>query len=244
MIAGVQLPYTYRVSKYDPADRDEHGRYVGRQDERSDHGPVESAYLAVVAAFAEGSRVDRLVVREPELVMVNFGLEPAIEGYGLTGLFAPDLSDYYDGAEVSLEVGLELVRAMLRDNGAWCRLEVDQRFFVHVGFDQYIYLGSAAPASRRSHPPARVGCSPSRSMPRRGRPSPPMTPPVHHVPRTPGGGPRWDPCSSNGVGCCWRRATSPTAHVGTGSPRRTWPRYGPGWPHGPDCWRGRICRPT
>ncbi|WP_327596598.1 hypothetical protein [Streptomyces chartreusis] len=33
-----------------------------------------------------------------------------------------------DGAEVSLETGLELVRVMLRDGGAWCRLEVEDTF--------------------------------------------------------------------------------------------------------------------
>jgi hypothetical protein len=34
---------------------------------------------------------------------------------------------------------------MLRDNGAWCRLEAEDRFFVHVGYDQYKYIGSAQP---------------------------------------------------------------------------------------------------
>ncbi|MGY3338111.1 hypothetical protein ACVW0K_004210 [Streptomyces filamentosus] len=45
--------FVHRVTKYDPADRDEHGRYTGPEDTLSDHGPVEAAYLAAVAAFAE-----------------------------------------------------------------------------------------------------------------------------------------------------------------------------------------------
>jgi hypothetical protein len=45
-------------------------------------------------------------------------------------------------------VGLDLVRAMLRDNGAFSRLEVEDRFFVHVGFDQYVFVGSAVPCER------------------------------------------------------------------------------------------------
>jgi hypothetical protein len=144
----VLLPHTYLVSKYDPADHDEHGRYVGVEDQRSDHGPVEAAYLATVAAFARDSGVTCLAVREPSLAWVTFGLEPMIDGYGLAGLFPPDLSGYHDGAQVSLAVGLELVRAMLRDNGAWCRLEVDERFFVHAGFDQYVFVGSAMPCEQ------------------------------------------------------------------------------------------------
>lgn len=37
---------------------------------------------------------------------------------------------------------------MLRDNGAWCRLEVEDRFFVHVGWDQHVYVGSTVPCER------------------------------------------------------------------------------------------------
>ncbi|MFZ3494705.1 hypothetical protein ACODT5_16030 [Streptomyces sp. 5.8] len=34
---------------------------------------------------------------------------------------------------------------MLRDKGPWCRLEVEGAFTVHVGWDQYLYLGSSWP---------------------------------------------------------------------------------------------------
>jgi hypothetical protein len=34
---------------------------------------------------------------------------------------------------------------MLRDNGAWCRLEAEGEFTVHVGWDQYLYLSSSRP---------------------------------------------------------------------------------------------------
>jgi hypothetical protein len=41
------LPYVYRVTKYDPAGRDEHGRYVGTEPAISDQGPIEAASVAV-----------------------------------------------------------------------------------------------------------------------------------------------------------------------------------------------------
>ncbi|MBS2534429.1 hypothetical protein KGQ20_16785 [Catenulispora sp. NF23] len=141
------LPYVYRITKYDPAERDEHGHYVGAEDSISDHGAVEAAYLQAVAAFAASTGIDRLAIREPGLApgFAHFGLEPTVEGHGLTGLFPPDLAGFHDGAEVSVETGVELVRAMLRDNGAFCSLEVEDRFFVHIGWDQYTYLGSTEP---------------------------------------------------------------------------------------------------
>ncbi|WP_089106716.1 hypothetical protein [Streptomyces hyaluromycini] len=46
------LPYVYRVTKYVPADRDEHGHYTGAEDTVSDHGEIEAACLRAVEAFA------------------------------------------------------------------------------------------------------------------------------------------------------------------------------------------------
>jgi small subunit ribosomal protein S1 len=140
------LPYVYRVTKYDPADRNEHGHYIGVEDTVSDHGPVEAAYLLAVAAFAEASGIEHLEIREPQVTgFVHFGLEPAVDGHGLAGLFPADLTGFHDGAQVPVPVGMELVRAMLRENGVWCRLEVEDRFAAHVGWDQYLYVGSSEP---------------------------------------------------------------------------------------------------
>ncbi|MET8328852.1 hypothetical protein [Streptomyces sp. NPDC005181] len=66
-------PFCYRITKYDPADRDTYGRYTGAEDSVSDHGPVESAYLESVAAFAEDTGIHHLTIREPEIV--GFGGE-------------------------------------------------------------------------------------------------------------------------------------------------------------------------
>lgn len=140
------LPHVYRITKYDPADRDQHGHYIGAEAEISDHGPVEAAYLMAVAAFAEDTGIGQLAIREPEISgFAHFIPEPAVESHGLAGLFPHDLAGFQDGAQVPIEAGLELVRAMLRDNGAWCRLEVEGRFSVHVGWDQYLYVGSSRP---------------------------------------------------------------------------------------------------
>jgi hypothetical protein len=57
------LPYFYRITKYDPADRDEHGSYIGAAESVSDHGPIEGAYLQAVAAFAEDAGIDHLAPR-------------------------------------------------------------------------------------------------------------------------------------------------------------------------------------
>jgi small subunit ribosomal protein S1 len=145
------LPYVHRISKYDPADHDESGNYIGLAEPTSDHGPVEAAYLRAVAAFAEDAGIDHLTIREPEVTsFVHFGLEPAVSGHGLKGLFPPDLTGFHDGSAVSIDLGLELIRAMLRDSGAWCRLEVEGVFAAHVGWDQYVYVGVSTPCDGAS----------------------------------------------------------------------------------------------
>lgn len=143
------LAFNFCVTKYNPADRSDEGWYVGPENILSDHGPVETAYLDAISAFAADAGVTSLSIRVPEVAgEVNFGAEPTIDGDGLTGLFPEGADGFYDGAEVSLHVGRELVRAMLRDNGAWCRLEMDDRFSIHIGYDQYLYIGSSVSSER------------------------------------------------------------------------------------------------
>lgn len=77
-------------------------------------------------------------------------------------MFPPDLTGYHDGAQVPLARGLDLVRAMLRDNGAWCRLEVEGSFFLHVGYDQYLYVGSVEPGERAVAVTRSLGLFPER----------------------------------------------------------------------------------
>lgn len=85
--------FVYRITKYDPADRDEHSHYTGAEEAVSDHGPVEAAYLAAIAAFAEASGIDRLEIREPAVAgFVHFGVESSDGRHGLGGLFPPDLA--------------------------------------------------------------------------------------------------------------------------------------------------------
>jgi small subunit ribosomal protein S1 len=57
--------FAYRITKYNPADRDERGHHNGAEDTVSDHGPVEASYLEAGAAFAQESGIDKLEIREP-----------------------------------------------------------------------------------------------------------------------------------------------------------------------------------
>lgn len=157
------LAYVYRVTKYNPADRDGHGHYTGPEDTVSDHGEVEAAYLQAVAAFAAGTGIDHLVVREPQVPsLAHLGVEAPVDGFGLEGLFPSGQAGFHDGAQVLLDIALELVRVMLRDSGAWCRLEAEDTFAVHVGWDQYLYISSSRPCEEALARTRELGLFPER----------------------------------------------------------------------------------
>lgn len=157
------LAYVYRVTKYNPADRDGHGHHTGPEDTVSDHGEVEAAYLQAVAAFAAGTGIDHLVVREPQVPsLAHLGVEAPVDGFGLEGLFPSGQAGFHDGAQVLLDIALELVRVMLRDSGAWCRLEAEDTFAVHVGWDQYLYISSSRPCEEALARTRELGLFPER----------------------------------------------------------------------------------
>lgn len=80
---------------------------------------TESAYLEAVRLVYRDAGNPPLSIRDLELP-------------------APGLSE---GATVEGEAVLEVVRMMLREETS-CRLVADDVFFVHAGFDYYVYIGS------------------------------------------------------------------------------------------------------
>lgn len=131
------LPYWWRVTRYDPARRDERGAFprqswtsiadVGRifdgvELTLEDYERIENAYLDAFVGFAEDAGVEQLQVRSLE------------RGDGID-----------EGDIVSPEEARHIVRRLLREE-VICKLEApDNRFALHVGFDLYMYVGSMTP---------------------------------------------------------------------------------------------------
>ncbi|WP_326826804.1 hypothetical protein [Streptosporangium sp. NBC_01756] len=164
------LDYRFRVTKYDPRLRNESGAFIGddwtciseigqvfdgQVLTRERYEQVEAAYLKAVELFAQESGITELAVRTP-LFGRDFAPGPLLPGYGPTtsGLLS---EEFYDGRQVSLPEGLELVRAMLREDGVWCRLEAEGRFSAEVGWDYYLYVNSHQPCSQAVDEGHRLG---------------------------------------------------------------------------------------
>jgi hypothetical protein len=134
--------HEYRITKYDPDRRDEHGAYpdddwtafsdIGRVIgaavlTREEYDQVENAYLDAVRIFAEAAGIDEFSVR-------------GLERHGQPTL------ELQEGQRLDLADALEVVRGLLREAGFWCRLEADGGF-VHIGWDYYMYFGATADVS-------------------------------------------------------------------------------------------------
>ncbi|RYV49362.1 RNA-binding protein [Pengzhenrongella frigida] len=138
-------PFTYRVTQYDPLDRDTDGFYIGEVDSISDEGPLEAAYLDAVDAFACELGVTRLTIRSPRLNGDSPDDAPRAPGEMLATLFGKDLAGYVDGAHVDIPGARLLVQDMLREPAQRCLLEAEGRMLVDVGWDVYMYIGAATP---------------------------------------------------------------------------------------------------
>ncbi|WP_240982158.1 hypothetical protein [Streptomyces sp. S3(2020)] len=145
--------------------RDGYGHYTGPEDTDSDHGEVEAAYLQAVAAFAADTGIAHLAVREPQVpFLAHFGVEPAVDDFGLDGIFPSSRAGFHDGARVPLSVALK----------------VEESFAVHVGWDQYLCVSSNLPCEEALAHTRELGLfpepldgSPIRIRGRAGRPGHP-----------------------------------------------------------------------
>jgi hypothetical protein len=146
----------WRISKYDPAHRDAKGAYtrddwtsvsdLGGTFEGEDLTPeayqaVEDAYVAAVEAFLEAASVDSLRVND----LAEIDLEGEnVQGLGLTPARPP--TSLVEGGWLDREAVSIAVRLALRE-AIWCKLEAQGRFFIHFGYDYYLYIGSERPCA-------------------------------------------------------------------------------------------------
>jgi len=133
------IMYQYRVTKYDPALRDENGRYtreewisfsqVGELVPFEEYARVEMAYIDTALAFLRENKVGELRVK---------GLENSKE---------PSAS-FIEGKQLTLGELEPAFRSVLREE-LWCRFE-SRSAYVHFGWDYYMYVGvsSECPSAR------------------------------------------------------------------------------------------------
>jgi hypothetical protein len=150
----------YRISKYDPAFRDEDGRYLrdewtsvtdigqsfdGVMLDVSTYLATETAYVHAVGEFMADAGVTSLRVGSLEPpsdldLLWKYGLPDAEE-------LAPLAHELRDGMELAGSRVDQALRLNLREL-LWCEMTRPGRLSVDVGHDYYLHLATAAPSER------------------------------------------------------------------------------------------------
>jgi hypothetical protein len=128
--------YSWRITKYDPLNRDQDGRYkddkewtsfwdIDTEVDKKEYLETEQKYIDAIIYFMEELEIEGLYLSDLE------GEKEAIENIKPLNL----------NQELRIQEVTEIARLTLREV-IWCKLTLRQKFFVHFGYDYYMYIGA------------------------------------------------------------------------------------------------------
>jgi len=139
------LKYQYRITKYDPKNRDAQGRYTkdewidfgdigyefeGKELTLGEYAQIESKYIKAVILFMECLEIDTLQIN-------------GLETYTRPG--PGELKKVFNQIRNKMVIKKDLVPDVIRlilRNYIWCILVKKDKMFAHFGYDYYMYIGS------------------------------------------------------------------------------------------------------
>lgn len=147
--------YSWRITKYNPKFRDENGSFINQ--EWISYYDIGKSFGNYVLTFNDYLEIENAYVSTVLLCMNSLGIAELtakdLEIYKSLSEIKKDPSDIYvaDIIEMynSLKEGLKLnkyrvdyvCRLILREY-VWCKLECNNLFMVHFGYDYYMYICS------------------------------------------------------------------------------------------------------
>jgi len=146
----------WRITKYNPAFRDGRGAYL--KDEWTSVSDVGKSFDGAVLTFEEYRKIEDAYVSTAMSFVSEAGLDSLtityLETRGVSESRAEGLRDIaFDrklakkGMTLSREAVADVCRLVLRET-LWCTLESEGGFYIHFGYDYYMYLGSPAPSEQ------------------------------------------------------------------------------------------------
>jgi hypothetical protein len=137
--------FDWRVTKYDPKNRDHNGWYT--KDEWTDHSDVGKTFESKKLTFSEYFNVESKYIQAVLLFMECLNIDSLKATHLIDkGLYQKkvliDGKKIIDSTSYSPEMVAFIVQSMLR-NKFWCKLEYENIMYVHFGWDYYMYIGSA-----------------------------------------------------------------------------------------------------
>jgi hypothetical protein len=145
---------SWRISKYNPKYRNKKDEYqknewtschdIGKlYDSKEftvdDYMAVENAYINTVLSFMNGLNIKTLTAQylEKYFDSLNCHETPLVYTEEMKELF----ERLHEGYILEIRDVEHLCRLVLREQ-LWCKLENDNKMFIHFGYDYYMYIGS------------------------------------------------------------------------------------------------------
>ena len=135
--------YSWRVTKYDPLNREADGSYlnyeewtcfseVGTKVSIDEYLKTEQNYKNAIRSFMAEMGLDRAYV----IALEQWSDEVINQKADAF------LSKIRIGKAITVQEVQELAKLTLR-NAIWCKLGFKKQFFVHFGYDYYMYIGAS-----------------------------------------------------------------------------------------------------
>ena len=121
--------YYWQITKYDPKNRDRNGVYL--KDEWIDHSDIGKTFDGKKLTFSEYFNTESKYIQAVLLFMESLNID------SLQATHLIDKGLYYDQEMVTF-----IVQSILR-NKFGCKLEYDEKMYVHFGWDYYMYIGAS-----------------------------------------------------------------------------------------------------
>ena len=149
--------YSWRVTKYNPVNRDSEGSYlhseewtcfseVGTKVSMKEYLSMEQKYIKAIRSFMSEMRLNKLYLHALEQWSEEVKNQHANEF----------LSKIWIGNALTIQEVEELTRLTLR-NATWCKLGYNKQFYVHFGYDFYMYIGVFRECTNAIHEVTRSG---------------------------------------------------------------------------------------
>ncbi len=132
----------YRITKYDPARRDDRGAFL--DDDWTAVSDIGRCFAGVILTVERYKEVEAAYVTTACDFLKEAGFSP-LQISGLENRGEPPLP-FKEGDLITCDGLPVILRHLLREE-LWCRLEAPEGFF-HAGYDLYMYIGVPCPCPK------------------------------------------------------------------------------------------------
>ena len=144
---------SWRITKYNTRYRNEKDEYQkdewtschdigklydGKEFTVNDYMAVENAYIYIILSLVKGANITTLTVKYLEKHNDSINLDESLLVY--TEEMIELFESLHEGNVLDIRDIEHLCRLVLREQ-LWCKLENDNKMFIHFGYDYYMYIG-------------------------------------------------------------------------------------------------------